>query len=94
MIWHTILAFRVTAPRPAIIVHPDTLPPLPMAPVARFLELTKPIPGLSRRARRRRRGERNAILRELAQPDGPTVSTLERRRRAALARAGIGEASA
>lgn len=45
-------------------------------------------PGLSRRARRRRRGERAAILRELSQPDGPTAYTLEKRYRAALRRAG------
>lgn len=62
----TETAFRVTAPRQALTIAPAAVPPLPVDRVERFLELSKRSPGLSRRARRRRRGERAAVLRELA----------------------------
>lgn len=57
--------FRVTAPRAAVVIPAAAVPPLPLDRVERFLELSKRSPGLSRRARRRRRGERSAILRDL-----------------------------
>ncbi|GEL41910.1 hypothetical protein MEX01_25010 [Methylorubrum extorquens] len=57
---------RLSPPRQAVIIPPAAVPPLPMDRVVRFLELSKRSPGLSRRARRRRRGERAAVLRKLA----------------------------
>ncbi len=63
---HTEMPFRLSPPRPVVIIPPAAVPPLPLDRVARFLELSKRSPGLSRRARRRRRGERAAVLRELA----------------------------
>ncbi len=63
---HLETPLRMTAPRRAVIIPPAAVPPLPLDRVERFLELSKRSPGLSRRARRRRRGERAAVLRELA----------------------------
>ncbi len=66
MRFYTETPLRLSPPRRAVIIPPAAAPPLPLDRVARFLELSKRSPGLSRRARRRRRGERAAVLRELA----------------------------
>lgn len=63
---YTETPFRLSPPRQAVIIPPEAVPPLPVERVERFLELSLRSQGLSRRARRRRRGERAAILRELS----------------------------
>jgi hypothetical protein len=63
---YTETPFRLAPPLHAVIIPPGPVPPLPLDRVERFLEISKRSPGLSRRARRRRRGERAAILKELA----------------------------
>ncbi|MFH6786655.1 hypothetical protein [Methylobacterium sp. MA0201] len=63
---YTETPFRLTPPRGAVVIPAAAVPPLPVERVERFLELSKRSPGLSRRARRRRRGERAAILEDLA----------------------------
>ena len=62
---YTGTPFRVAPPRQAVITPPAAVPLMPVDRVERYLELCKRSPGLSRRARRRR-GERSAILKELA----------------------------
>lgn len=66
MIYYAETPFRLTPPRAAVVIPAAAAPPLPLDRVERFLELAKRSPGLSRRARRRRRGERSAILKELS----------------------------
>ncbi|WP_146056446.1 hypothetical protein [Methylobacterium sp. V23] len=63
---YTETRFRLTPSRQAMIVPAVTLQPMPVELFARFVELAKRPPGLSRRARRRHRGERASILKELA----------------------------
>ena len=63
---YTETPFHLAPPLHAVIIPPGAVPPLPLDRVERFLEISKRSPRLSRRARRRLRGERASILKELS----------------------------